>query len=85
MVIHIDPSDARVLGAVRVPTSAVTSCTFGGPDRRTLYITSARAGLSSEALAAEPEAGGVFAFRPDDSGVDAPSRDAGDEEHDDGA
>ncbi len=64
MVVHIDPDGARVLGAVHVPTSRVTSCAFGGPDLGTLYITTARDGLGPAELDEQPEAGGLFAFDP---------------------
>lgn len=52
-----------------MPVSNPTCCTFGGPDLRTLYVTSARQGLDPEALAREPEAGGVFALDVGVSGV----------------
>jgi sugar lactone lactonase YvrE len=42
---------------------------FGGVDRRTAFVTSARTGLSAEQLAAQPHAGDVFAFRVDVPGV----------------
>lgn len=51
---------------VPVPVSQPSSCAFGGPDRRTLYVTSARVGLSEGQLTRQPLAGGVFAF---DAGV----------------
>jgi sugar lactone lactonase YvrE len=35
---------------------------FGGPDRTTLYVTSARTGRSQEELAAFPHSGSVFAM-----------------------
>lgn len=44
---------------IEVPgASQVTACAFGGPDRRTLYITTSRDGLAEDA---EPQAGSVFA------------------------
>lgn len=58
-----DPSDARELFRLALPVSQVTSCAFGGDDLRTLYVTSARVGLSSEALEREPLAGGVFSVQ----------------------
>jgi sugar lactone lactonase YvrE len=45
---------------IAVPASQVTSCAFGGPDRRTLYITTSRLDLDDPA--AEPQAGAVFAW-----------------------
>ena len=49
---------------IRLPTSHVTSCTFGGPDLGDLYITSARSELSQEQLDREPLAGRLFRCRP---------------------
>jgi sugar lactone lactonase YvrE len=51
--------DARV----ELPVSLVTSCAFGGADGTTLFITSARRGLSAEGQAREPLAGAVFALQ----------------------
>lgn len=49
----------RLVATVPVPVSQAASCALGpGP---TLYVTTARAGLSGRALAAEPLAGSVFA------------------------
>ena len=64
MVVCIDPDAMVLLGAVQVPARRVTSCAFGGPDLGTLYITTARGGLGPAELTAQPEAGGLFAFRP---------------------
>jgi len=62
-----DGSLDRVL---RLPVSQPTSCCFGDRDRRTLYITSARFGLSAEQLRSEPHAGGVFSIRLDVPGIE---------------
>ena len=61
---------------VRVPAQQVTSCAFSGPDLRDLYITSATTGLSAEALAEQPHAGGLFHVRAPVPGV-LPHRFAG--------
>jgi sugar lactone lactonase YvrE len=61
---------------VRVPARQVTSCAFSGPDLRDLYITSATTGLSAEALAEQPHAGGLFHVRAPVPGV-LPHRFAG--------
>lgn len=45
---------------VELPVSQVTSCAFGGPGLTDLYVTSARAGLTSAQLVGEPTAGGLF-------------------------
>lgn len=44
-----------------MPVSQPTSCAFGGPGLRTLFITSARVGLSEEQLEKQPLAGSLFA------------------------
>lgn len=62
-VVRISP-DGEVLEAVPVPVSRPTACIFGGPDYETLYVTSARDGLSAAELAREPLAGSVFCVRP---------------------
>lgn len=66
-----DPVSAAELGRIALPTDHITNCAFGGPDLRTLYITSARSGLSTERLAAQPLAGGVFAVELGEPGVPA--------------
>ncbi|MDB5824403.1 MAG: SMP-30/Gluconolaconase/LRE domain protein [Herminiimonas sp.] len=60
-----------VLQTIELPCSQITSCTFGGPDLRTLYITSAADGLSMEAREREPLAGGLFAVEPGVAGLAA--------------
>ncbi|MNW11734.1 SMP-30/Gluconolaconase/LRE-like region [compost metagenome] len=54
-----------------LPVSQVTNCTFGGPDLCTLFITSARVGLSPAQLLAEPLAGALFAVSLDSPGLPA--------------
>lgn len=66
-----DPASGAELGRIALPTSHITNCAFGGPALRTLYITSARSGLSDEQLAAEPLAGGLFAVEVGEPGVEA--------------
>jgi D-xylonolactonase len=65
------PLSGEELGRIALPVSQVTNCTFGGPDLRTLYITSARTGLDETRLAAEPLAGGLFAVEVDSPGLPA--------------
>ena len=47
---------------IELPVTQPTCCCFGGPTLDTLYVTSATQRLTSEALAAEPLAGGLFAI-----------------------
>ncbi len=44
-----------------LPCAWPTSCTFGGPDLRTLYVTSARFTMTDERLQTHPLEGGLFA------------------------
>ncbi len=53
-------SEGALLGRVPMPVQRPTSCAFGGPDRGTLFITTARHGLDEAALARQPDAGRVF-------------------------
>ena len=63
-VIAVDPSSGETVARVNVPAPKVTSCTFGGANLDTLYITTARAGAEGEALERFPEAGNVFTVKP---------------------
>ena len=54
--------DGELLLEIALPCARITKLAFGGPDLRTAYVTSARVGLDAEALAAQPLAGGLFAF-----------------------
>lgn len=57
--------DGTMLQQVDLPASQVTKVALGGPELKTAFATSARAGLDADALAQEPEAGAVFAFEVD--------------------
>ena len=41
-VVCFDPASGRILARIEVPTSNVSSVTFGGPDLRDIYITTAK-------------------------------------------
>jgi D-xylonolactonase len=58
--------DGTLLRFVRFPVANVTKAAFGGPDLRTLYVTTAAKGLSEAERAAQPLAGHLFAL---DAGV----------------
>jgi sugar lactone lactonase YvrE len=62
--VHRYRPDGTLDRVVELPVARPTSCAFGGDDLGDLYITSARTGLSPEALEAQPHAGGVFVLRP---------------------
>jgi sugar lactone lactonase YvrE len=63
--------DGRVDAIVRVPVSQPSSCAFGGPDLKTLYITSAREDLTARQLETQPLAGALFSARVDVAGLPA--------------
>jgi sugar lactone lactonase YvrE len=52
--------DGALLTSVTLPVDRPTSCAFGGPDRSTLFVTTARDGLDDAALSRQPHAGHVF-------------------------
>lgn len=68
---HDAGGSGSVLQTISLPCSQVTSCAFGGPDLRTLYITSAADGLTPQQLEREPLAGGLFAVEMPIAGVAA--------------
>jgi sugar lactone lactonase YvrE len=70
-VARITPQ-GKVDRIVQLPASQVTSCTLGGLDLRTLYITTARQKLSPADLDSQPLAGGLFAVRVDVGGLPEP-------------
>ncbi len=66
-VLRFSPQ-GEVTGIVHVPAKRVTMVAFGGPDLRTLYITTAREGASETELLADVHAGGIFACELDVAG-----------------
>lgn len=54
--------NGRLDRVVEVPGGFITSCAFGGPGETTLFITSARGGLSEADLRLQPNAGALFAL-----------------------
>jgi sugar lactone lactonase YvrE len=63
--------EGELLETIDVPVRNPASCTFGGADLKTLYITTAREDNTPEQLAAHPLTGAVFAVRVDVAGVPA--------------
>jgi L-arabinonolactonase len=64
--------DGTIDRIVAVPVDQPTSCAFGGENLSTLYITTARAGLSDEALARQPLAGSLLSIDPGVRGLSLP-------------
>ena len=71
LVVHADPTPAepllcglcaqgQVIARVQLPVSQASCVAFGGPHLRTLYITTARVGLSQAQLAHQADAGALF-------------------------
>ena len=61
-LLRLSPS-GRVLAEVPTPVPCPTMPCLGGPDLKTLFITTARQGRSPQELAQYPDAGCVFAMR----------------------
>jgi sugar lactone lactonase YvrE len=59
-VLRITPQ-GRIDREIELPCQNPTACTFGGPDRATLFVTSGRFGLPEAEVAANPLHGGLFA------------------------
>jgi sugar lactone lactonase YvrE len=62
-------ADGRLVQKIEVPASKPTMPCFGGPDMRTLFVTTARHGLDAAALARHPDAGRLLALRVSVPGV----------------
>jgi len=60
-VVRFNPN-GEVDKIIELPVPNVTSCTFGGSDLKTLFITTARMGISREIIEKYPLAGSVFAY-----------------------
>jgi len=57
---------------IQVPAPHVTSVGFGGENLATLYVTTARDGMSPDALQLWPQSGNLFATKPGVQGVAEP-------------
>ncbi|MNO68624.1 L-arabinolactonase [compost metagenome] len=61
--------DGHQTDQVVMPVSRPTSCCFGGAGMDTLYITTARFGMSPTELRHYPDAGDLYAIRPEVGGI----------------
>jgi len=61
--------DGAVDRIVKLPVSRPTGCAFGGRDLDTLYITTARTGLTNWQMDAQPFAGSLFAMQAETPGL----------------
>jgi sugar lactone lactonase YvrE len=61
--------DGRLDRSIPLPCSNPTMPCFGGPDMKTIFVTSLRHNVPADKLAAKPLSGGIFAIRVDVPGV----------------
>ncbi|BBE16088.1 gluconolactonase [Aquipluma nitroreducens] len=66
-----DPENGQLLEIVKVAAPHITSCTFGGENLQTLYISTAREGLTEKQLKKFPLSGGLFYYLPETGGTRA--------------
>ena len=64
--------DGSLVAEHPLPAMCPTMCAFGGPDLRTLYITTARQERDADELARLPQSGGLFSMRVDVPGLPEP-------------
>ena len=62
-VVRYDPETGKETDRITLPVERVSSCTFGGPDYRDLYITTAQSELTEAQVIAQPLAGCVFVVK----------------------
>jgi sugar lactone lactonase YvrE len=67
-ILRLDP-DGKLERIVSFPATRGTCCTFGGPDYRDLFITTARECLTPAQITAQPIAGSVFHCVPGVTGL----------------
>lgn len=66
-----DP-DGKIERVIKLPVPNPTSCVFGGPDLKDLYVTTAWLGLSNEERRAAPGSGDLFVVHTDIQGLPEP-------------
>lgn len=64
--------DGTLLAELATPALCPTMVAFGGADRKTLYVTSARVGRSAKELARYPLSGGLFGMQVAVPGLEKP-------------
>jgi sugar lactone lactonase YvrE len=71
-IIRFNPSGEEV-ARIQLPVPLVTSCTFGGENLQTLYITTASVGLQQDEIDKYYYSGDVFAFQSQVAGLPSDS------------
>jgi sugar lactone lactonase YvrE len=66
-VVRLSPQ-GKLLAEYPLQAMCPTMCAFGGPDMRTIYVTSARQNRVPAELERLPQSGGIFAMRVDTPG-----------------
>lgn len=59
-VVRLAPDSGRILETLTVTATQPSCPAFGGQDLATIYVTTAREGMSAAELASEPDAGALF-------------------------
>jgi sugar lactone lactonase YvrE len=67
-VVRLSPR-GETMAEFPLPAMCPTMCAFGGPDLKTLYVTTARQRRDKDELLRLPQSGGIFAMRVDVPGL----------------
>lgn len=70
-IVKLSPT-SELLAEIQLPVRCPTAVCFGGPDLRTLYVTSASRGRSNAELEQYPHTGKVLAFAVEVPGLEQP-------------
>lgn len=65
------PVTGQLINKIDIPAPRVTCCTFGGPDKSRLFVTTARTGLTEEQLIQYPLSGSVFVIDTNTQGYES--------------
>ncbi|MCA0931133.1 SMP-30/gluconolactonase/LRE family protein [Lutimonas saemankumensis] len=68
-VVRFDPESGELMEKIIIPAHNVTSCSFGGPNFETLYITTSSLDMNEEESRKFPDAGSIFEVKPGVRGV----------------
>jgi sugar lactone lactonase YvrE len=71
-IIRIDPQ-GHITKKIVFPVPGITSCTFGGNDLETLYVTSSRENMTVADLEKYPLSGNLFSINPGVKGIGEPT------------